>query len=330
MIVLGKRDLYIQAVRGLAIAAVVLIHCLPQEAASVVLRPFLNFSVAAFIFISGYLTSRRKVAGPAMFLRRRFSKIAVPYMIWNTVYLIARGTFAPLAVIISFIVGGGSAQLYYLVVYLQLTLITPWLFRLLDRPAVRIVLYVVTPATLAIRYTASIADVSLPIQAFCGSWLVFYLLGLEWRGRISPWLREHGVEAGHIFSTLLACLVLQEAEGFAWFLAGDYDLATTQLKVTSLLSSICASALIASVGKGVREKLANCTPIVRLGDLSFGVYLAHMVVLAVVRKLLSIAGLDGLAISLMLWLAVLAITAALVALCQRVLPEKVLSAIGFV
>lgn len=107
MIVLGKRDLYIQAVRGLAIAAVVLIHCLPQEAASVALRPFLNYSVAAFIFISGYLTSRRKVAGPAMFLRRRFSKIAVPYMIWNTVYLIARGTFAPLAVIISFIVGGG-------------------------------------------------------------------------------------------------------------------------------------------------------------------------------------------------------------------------------
>lgn len=55
-----KKDPYIQAVRGLAIASVVLIHCLPQEAASVALRPLLNFSVAVFVFLSGYLTPREK------------------------------------------------------------------------------------------------------------------------------------------------------------------------------------------------------------------------------------------------------------------------------
>ena len=54
---MGK-DYFIQAVRGLAIASVVLIHCLTQEAASVALRPFLNFAVATFVFLSGYLTPR--------------------------------------------------------------------------------------------------------------------------------------------------------------------------------------------------------------------------------------------------------------------------------
>ena len=55
------KDRYLQAVRGAAICAVVLIHCLPQCDASVAVRPFLNWGVAAFIFLSGYLTSEEKI-----------------------------------------------------------------------------------------------------------------------------------------------------------------------------------------------------------------------------------------------------------------------------
>lgn len=54
------KDRYLQALRGLAISAVVLIHCLPQCAASIAVRPFLNFSVALFLFLSGVLTDERK------------------------------------------------------------------------------------------------------------------------------------------------------------------------------------------------------------------------------------------------------------------------------
>lgn len=53
------KDRYLQAVRGVAIAAVVLIHCLPQCDASVALRPFLNWAVAAFLFLSGLLTTEQ-------------------------------------------------------------------------------------------------------------------------------------------------------------------------------------------------------------------------------------------------------------------------------
>ena len=62
------KDRYLQALRGLAISAVVLIHCLPQCAASVAIRPFLNFSVALFLFLSGVLTDERKFnAGGGVF-----------------------------------------------------------------------------------------------------------------------------------------------------------------------------------------------------------------------------------------------------------------------
>ena len=54
------KDRYLQALRGLAISAVVLTPCLPQCAASVAIRPFLTLSVALFWFSSGVLTDERK------------------------------------------------------------------------------------------------------------------------------------------------------------------------------------------------------------------------------------------------------------------------------
>ena len=62
------KDRYLQALRGLAISAVVLIHCLPQCAASVAIRPFLNFSVALFLVLSGVLADERRFnAGGGVF-----------------------------------------------------------------------------------------------------------------------------------------------------------------------------------------------------------------------------------------------------------------------
>ena len=57
-----SKDRYLQAVRGVAIAAVVLIHCLPTSDFTVAARPFLNWAVATFFFLSGYLTDEAKVA----------------------------------------------------------------------------------------------------------------------------------------------------------------------------------------------------------------------------------------------------------------------------
>lgn len=56
------RDDSLQGVRGLSIASVVAIHCLPQCQAAVAVRPLLNWSVAAFLFLSGYLTSEVRIA----------------------------------------------------------------------------------------------------------------------------------------------------------------------------------------------------------------------------------------------------------------------------
>ena len=76
------KDRYLQALCGLAISAVVLIHCLPQCAASVAIRPFLNFSVALFLFLSGVLTDERKFNARLGFWRSPWA----PYRLRCTIY----------------------------------------------------------------------------------------------------------------------------------------------------------------------------------------------------------------------------------------------------
>lgn len=325
----GKRDPYIQAIRGLAIASVVLIHCLPLSTASVVFRPFLNSAVAAFVFLSGYLTTPEKAADASAFLRRRVGKVAAPYFVWTAAYLMAKRIVVPSAVLTALAVGGASPQLYYLVVYLQLVLLTPLLFRLLEKPGPRAALYVVTPLTLCVRYMLSIAGISLPIQAFCGSWLVYYLLGFEWRNRIDPLLQKRGVGFRHCLALLAVGLLLQGVEGFAWLSVGDYDLATTQLKLTSMLSSVCACGLIPQCPRAVRQRLASCVQLVRLGDLSFGIYLVHMAVLVVIRRLFLPLSISGFPPSVVLWLITLVASATFILLCRRIIPRRTLGYLGF-
>lgn len=49
------KDKKIQILRGIAIIAVVAIHTVRGDI-SIIIRPFINFAVAMFIFLSGYLT----------------------------------------------------------------------------------------------------------------------------------------------------------------------------------------------------------------------------------------------------------------------------------
>lgn len=62
-----KKDQYLQTLRGLAIAAVVLIHSLPTSTYSVALRPLLNWSVAMFLFLSGLLSPEAKFTSGGQF-----------------------------------------------------------------------------------------------------------------------------------------------------------------------------------------------------------------------------------------------------------------------
>lgn len=82
--------------------------------------------------------------------------------------------------VLAFAMGFASAQMYCLLVYVQLVLLTPVLFKLLSRN--RFLVYATTPVCLLLRELVAFAGIELPqIQVLCPMWLIFYVVGLDWK-----------------------------------------------------------------------------------------------------------------------------------------------------
>lgn len=316
------RDRYLQAIRGLAIACVVCIHCLPQCAASVVLRPFLNWAVAGFLFLSGLLTSESKILRGGV--AKRLHKVLIPYLVWSGIYLVVTQRLTAGGIVKGVLFGTSSAQMYYLLVYAQLVMLTPLLYRVLRSH--RLLVYCVTPVFLLVREVAAIVGVALPqVQVLFPAWLLFYALGLDWGkvGRVAT--RRCSLLPG----LLVACLFLQLVSGFAWLARGDYNMATTQLKLSSMATSAVLVVLIGLTGHRLRQLFAR-SYLVKPGDLSFGIYLCHILVLGVVTKVLGFVAIPALMATVVNLAVTLVVSACVVAVGATLLPRKVCEALGFV
>lgn len=235
------------------------------------------------------------------------------------------GSGRPLGLFKALLVGTASAQLYYLLVYAQLVLLTPWLYRTLRSR--RVVMYAITPAVLVLRESLGVFGLSLPgLGSLFITWLIFYLMGLDW----PRWkARLEGVSLGALALLLACALLLQEASSFAWNAHCNYDLATTQLKLSSMFTSMAFICAAMKLPAAWRARAVGSTWLVRLGDLSFGVYLCHMLVLAVVRKVFVTVGADAYIACFVIWLVTLGISALCVAAARRLLPDQALRLIGF-
>lgn len=114
----------IQLLRGLAIIAVVFIHNTPIGMSQIFIRPFINFAVALFLFLSGILTDINRW-NP----RKRLIKVLIPYILWTFIYCVLRTCKTPTQIPLQFIkmlfTASGAAVMYYIWVYCQFTLFTP-------------------------------------------------------------------------------------------------------------------------------------------------------------------------------------------------------------
>ena len=124
-----NKSLKIQALRGLAIIAVVFIHTTPDGIAQVICRPYLNFAVALFLFLSGMLSDAKKWKP-----LKRLAKILIPYAIWTFVYTLMQTYRHPDGIIANYfrhlLLGDAVAIMYYVFVYCEFTLLIPLIDKL--------------------------------------------------------------------------------------------------------------------------------------------------------------------------------------------------------
>ncbi len=277
---------HIQIFRAIAIIAVVMIHTTPAGQWQVFCKPFINFAVATFIFLSGYLTKTDNDNWLKFYIRR-ITRVLVPYIIWTVIYSIPDIRSAgPSALVKNLLCANATTTLYYIFVYIQFVLLTPLLGKLAKSPYMHLGWLIAPLSVILFKYIPVFGDIQLGkhIELFwndaCLGWFTFYYLGLVLGNRIID--RQFNIR--NLAVLYCASLLLQMAEGYLWFTV-DPAGCGSQLNLTSILSSTIFMLIIYCVleRRASRGNRGSNKPKSRLlcsiGDYSFGIYLVHMIFL---------------------------------------------------
>ena len=227
-----------------------------------------------------------------------------------------------LGVVKGIVLGSASAQMYYVLVYAQLVVLTPLLYRLLRSCSA--VPYALGVLAIAEREAAALAGIELPhVQAIFAVWLIFYVVGLDWE----RWRGYVEGKAALWCAVVVVALCVQVGFGFAWNAYGDYSMAKTQLKLSSMVTSLAVIALIMALPAHLKTK-AGGSFLGKLGDASFGIYLCHMFAVAALGKVLGLVALPLVVFTALKWLLAVAVSYVFGILGGRVTPKKVAGWLG--
>lgn len=199
---MGRERGYWQNIRGICILAVVLIHSLGgfdysagYNVEFIILRQIINFAVATFVFMSGYFVPVEKICN------KDFS-----YKEWilngggQTVRTLCNLVFYSgislakdihhgksihwLDYVYRFVIGKSATPFYYIVVLIQLTIITPWLVYVVkESKTIKNLLWLITPCYLLYVYVRNFTTGSSPrlYETLFPAWFGFYYLGINVR-----------------------------------------------------------------------------------------------------------------------------------------------------
>ncbi len=335
-------NISMQTLRGLAIMAVVLTHAQfdpTQIQANYIIQNLINIGVAGFIFLSGYFTNQQKVKeNPLSFIKHRFKRLIIPYIFWTVSYLAfsyIRGTrYSFEEIAREVLLGYGT--LYFILVLFYLTLFTPFIVKFKDHKIINILFYAVTPVTLIYCYwhQLEIGPLHFTGARMPTAWFIYYYLGIKMKNYTPTYSTKSLI--------MLACLgfalEVTETEILSLF-TKDTRFAATPLRFTPFVYII--SFILIFIKK--KDHITKPNALSKIGDLSYGIYLFHIIALAfvayAVRMLYNMTnpasnsmGISALFYILCVFL-IFAITLYVsyytVKYASKILPVKLLTLIGF-
>lgn len=272
-----EKSYKIQLLRGLAILAVVFIHNTPGGKWSVVSRPFLNFSVGMFLFLSGMLSSAQKW-NP----QKRIRKVIIPYILWTLIYVVLYNIktlqAVPQVFLTALVKGDAAAMMYYVFVYCEFTLLIPMIDKL-ARSKYKYVGFIIMPAEIILMRLGpmligyQIGGVLKAIMhVSCMGWFTYFYLGyLLGNNLLQPRMKERNL----IFA-LGGGIVLQVLEGLLYLSFGNANCGT-QLKLSAVLTG--AVVILLAYRFIESDKKVDIKWIEILGNYSFGIYFSHIAVM---------------------------------------------------
>lgn len=269
----NTKSKHIQILRGLAILAVVIIHTMPSGMYTVLLRPFFNFAVGLFLFLSGMLSDVNKY-NP----KKRILKVIVPYILWTLIYIVIKDFSNPTQIPVEFIkhliTGRAASTTYFIPLYCEFTLLIPLIDKL-ARSKFRYLGFLITPIEVLLMRTLPVilgydlnSYIEIIIKLSCLGWFTYFYLGYLMGNNLIT------VKAStkKLTALLVASVPLQMLESYWRFSLGDTN-SGTQMKLTAILTGsifvILAYRFVNS------EKEYNFRFLEFFGNHSFGIFFSH-------------------------------------------------------
>jgi peptidoglycan/LPS O-acetylase OafA/YrhL len=303
----------VDVVRVLTIALVIGVHTVSQQpggtgAVSGALLNVMHVSREVFFLLTAFVLSYSyRDRAPDRwwgFWRRRYWLIGVPYVAWSLIYFFARGQTTAVGAFGAMLLTGTAAyHLYFLLVSMQMYLVFPLLRRLLT--ATRRHSGPVLAAAVAYQlgvYTLAQAHPDLGVLT---AWLrdpspyLFSYLGFIVAGGVAAthadaflaWTRAHA-------RTVYAACAVSVAAGVGvflvqlWGLAQAPDVASAVFQPVVVVESFTVAWTFLALGLAWQDRRTPGRRFVRAAaDASFGVYLAHPLLL---QGLLAVSAATGL------------------------------------
>ncbi|MCB2293947.1 acyltransferase [Clostridium algoriphilum] len=301
-----QKDNYFEIIRAICIICVMLIHCqngIEYEDSPLfsfnydywlIFRQFVNFPVAVFVFLTAYFTNITKVEQkPLKYYGSRVRRLVIPFLVWSILYSIiniAKGGFNVdvTKIIFNIVTGQASTPLYYIVVLIQLVIITPLLIKCLRNKYLNLVALCITPTFLIIMYAYTyITKDQIPFYAtvFPG-WFLFYYIGLHVKLNGFKSRKKDGAGSKNVSKALIimGCALLFsiiECYGML-YLKFPVGFASSQVKISSFLYSFSLINLIFAV-KG-NKIITKVNFVTRIGNYSYGIFYVHCFWILIVSK----------------------------------------------
>lgn len=287
-----NRLTYFDFLRGVAILMVVGIHTYtlrPFEGGLNILqigaREALNFAVPLFLAISGFFIAKKDISDNksyVYFLKKQLPRVYIPAVLWSIPMLVL-WLYQGQDVFMSFVKVLGCMTFgpyYFIVLIIQLYLLHPIIKRMAEKPILGggILLLVNTVFVYLLVYVFDI--MKLPATISVGPfvyWVIFYFMGVY----LSDKKREYSLLLPSIL--IVIGFVSQIFETKYLMLLGNQGVG---LKISSWVYSAGVILLLFS-SKVERTLTINNRfnkMFVKLGIISFGVYLIHVYSLMIVLR----------------------------------------------
>ncbi len=257
-----------------------MIHTTPLGYYQVYCRPFINFAVATFLFLSGYLT-RIENDNWIAFYKKRIKRVIIPYFIWTVLYTLVFWDLAKLPYYL--LTAKAAAPLYYILVYIQFVILTPILGKLAKSRFYWLGWFIMPVSAIIFKYYWLLTGLQLnPLVGLiwgnsCLGWFTFYYLGLILGNRII----EIKYSLKVLFLWYLTSIIIQIVEGYGWLMLGEVNCGS-QVKLSSFLTRTLFILIAFTFFQTERYDVKNYL-IRMIGDYSFGIFLSHIMVLRLIN-----------------------------------------------